>query len=151
ASAHDEGPACQLFLGGPEPERDRAGGVVALHHLLHREGRPAGHTCMSVVAFHVAGCIRDQPLASAPTRPPRPPHDLPDLGGVRASSLGGCEPPGSASISVTFAIWGRPEPFSAPTFVGIPAPPSSTRKPAASSVFFKSFEPSNSCMPSSPK
>ena len=71
--------------------------------------------------------------------------------GLRSQVPAVCEPPGSASTSVTMAIFGRPEPHSAQTLVGIPAPPTSTLKPAASSVSFKSFALSNSCMPSSPK
>src|SRR5207244_996678 len=41
--------------------------------------------------------------------------------GLRLNSPGVCEPPGSASISVTMAIFGRPEPHSAHRLVGMPA------------------------------
>ena len=63
AGAHEVGTARDLLLGGPERDRDRAGNVVPLHHLLDGERGQRRDTAVRVVAFHVAGTILHQRLA----------------------------------------------------------------------------------------
>ena len=75
----------------------------------------------------------------------------PGTSGLRASSIGVCEPSGSASISLTMAIAGWPLPQRAHRLVGMPAAPSWTVKPPDSSTSLMSLVLSNSCMPSSAK
>ena len=48
------------FLGWPVRKGERAGNVVALHHLLDREGRHGGDAAVGVVPFHVTGRISDE-------------------------------------------------------------------------------------------
>ena len=63
ARAHEERTADELFFRRPERNDDRAGQLVALHDLLHREGRAGGDAAVGVMALHVPRPSRDDWLA----------------------------------------------------------------------------------------
>ena len=75
----------------------------------------------------------------------------PGTSGLRLNSPGACEPSGSASTSVAIRISGFCVPQRAHSAVGMPAPPSSTEKPAFWRTPWRNFALSNSCMPGSAK
>ncbi len=87
----------ELFLGHARPQPDRALQVLALHHLLHRDGREDVERHAGVVPFAVAGRAFDHRIVPSHAGLLRGLRDIVDIGAERDDRLArapGCHPRG---------------------------------------------------------